>query len=330
MKRKKLLGIIAVVLVVASMLAVCGANQSATAAAAATNSEKKVVVGCSVYYMTEFVTLMVEGIRDAAKDRGADLILLDANNDAQKQLSQVENLIAQKVDVIVVAAVDTDAIVPAIGMAKAAGIPLTAVNMLMNTKEDYYYVGPNDVEAGELEAEYLFKLLDGKGNIVILEGPIGTSAQLQRMEGNRNMLAKYPDIKLLANQPANWNREQALTLTENWLQAFPGQIDGIIGHNDEMALGAIMALEAKGLKDKIPVVGVDAIKDACEAIMAGRMEATVFQDAYYEGYHGVIYALDVLAGNLPSVMKYYIKMDLITKENSEKTAEELYNKIYKK
>ncbi len=252
------------------------------AAPLAQAQEKKITVGATVYYMTEFITLMVEGMKAEAADLGIELVILDADNDASKQLSQVENLIAKKVDVILVAAVDADAIVPALDMAEAAGIPLTGVNMLINTDRKYYYAGPNDVEAGELEAQYIIDKIGGKGNVVILEGPIGTSAQLQRLEGNMNVLKKNPDVKILAQKPANWNRAEALTLTENWLQTYPDQIDGIIAHNDEMALGAIQALEAKGLKDKIPVAAVDAIKDACQAIKDGRMEATVFQDAALE------------------------------------------------
>lgn len=287
------------------------------------NGDGKIVVGCTVYYMTEFVTLMTEGIKAEAEENGADLILLDAGNDAQKQISQIENLIAQKVDVILVAAVDADAIVPALEMAENAGIPLVGVNMLINTDKPYYYAGPNDVEAGELEAQYIMDQIGGKGNVLILEGPIGTSAQLQRMEGNQNVLAKYPDVKVLAHKPANWSREEALTLTENWLQAFEGQIDGIIAHNDEMALGAIQALEAKGVD--IPVSGVDAIKDGCQAIKEGRFNATVFQDAEKEGRLGVQVSLDVVNGNPPEEYLNFIDMKLITKEN----VDELLNTIYK-
>lgn len=286
-------------------------------------SGKKPVIGCTVYYMTEFVTLMAEGIKGEAADLGADLILLDANNDAQKQISQIENLIAQKVDVILVAAVDADAIVPAVGMCEQAGIPLVGVNMLINTDAPYYYSGPNDVQAGELEMQFLIDRIGGKGNIVILEGPIGTSAQLQRMEGNQNVLANNPDVKVLANQPANWSREEALALTENWLQAFEGQIDGICAHNDEMALGAIQALEAKGLK--LPVTGVDAIKDGCMAIKDGRFDATVFQDADLEGRLGVQICMDILKGTPPKEHTNYIEMKLITQDN----VDELLTTIYK-
>ncbi len=328
---KKVFSLLLALTMSAFALAGCGSTgavSSAPAAPAQQSSggaapDEKPVIGCTVYYMTEFITLMVEGVKAEAAEQGAELILLDAGNDAQKQISQVENLIAQKVDVILVAAVDADAIVPALEMCEKANIPLVGVNMLINTDEKYYYAGPNDVEAGELEMQYIVDKIGGKGNVVILEGPIGTSAQLQRMEGNQNVLAKYPDVKVLANQPANWSREEALSLTENWLQAFEGQIDGIVAHNDEMALGAIQALEAKGLD--IPVAGVDAIKDGCLAIKDGRMDATVFQDAEKEGRLGVEVCMDVLRGTPPDEPLNYIEMKLITADN----VGELLDTIYK-
>jgi ribose transport system substrate-binding protein/inositol transport system substrate-binding protein len=284
--------------------------------------KKEITIGSTVYYMTEFITLMVEGMKAEAEELGVKLTILDANNDASIQLNQVENLIASKVDVILVAAVDADAIVPALDMAQAAGIPLTGVNMLINTDRPYYYAGPNDVEAGELEAQYVVDAIGGKGNVVILEGPIGTSAQLDRLEGNLNVLKKYPDVKILAQKPANWNREQALSTMENWLQTYPDQINGVISHNDEMALGAIQAMEAKGVK--LPVGSVDAIKDACQAIKDGRLDATVFQDALLEGRLGVRVAYQVVTGAPPEKRINFIKMELITKDNVDKLLDTIY------
>jgi ribose transport system substrate-binding protein/inositol transport system substrate-binding protein len=284
---------------------------------------KRPVIGCTVYYMTEFVTLMAEGIKAEAAERGADLVLLDANNDAQRQISQIENLIAQKVSVLLVAAVDSDAIVPALDLAKKANIPLVGLNMLINTTEEYYYSGPNDVQAGELEAQRLIDLIGGKGNIAIIEGPIGQSAQVQRLEGNKNVLAKYPNVKVIAQQTANWSRAEALALVENWIEAFP-QLNGIVAHNDEMALGAIQALEAKGIKNRIPVTGVDAIKDGCMAIRDGRFEMTVFQDAEEEGRLGVRICMDILEGKPPAKKLNFIEMKVIDKTN----VQDLIGRIY--
>lgn len=276
----------------------------------------KYTIGCTVYYMTEFITLMVDGMEQKADELGCDLVMLDAGNDAQNQITQVENLIAQKVDVIVVAAVDSDAILPAIGMCEDAGIPLVGVNMLFNTDEKYHYVGPDDVLAGELEMQNAIDKIGGEGNVVILEGPIGQSAQIQRLEGNQNVLKKYEGkVNVLADQTANWSREEALTLVENWLETFSGQIDAIVAHNDEMALGAIQALEAAGLTDQIVVTGVDAILDGCNAVKDGTLLGTVYQDAALEGSDAVQKAYDVLEGKVTEKELSYIDMKWITKDN---------------
>ncbi|OGO80984.1 MAG: hypothetical protein A2Y21_09470 [Clostridiales bacterium GWC2_40_7] len=336
--KTRLLPLLLVVVLLGGMIAGCGpapaqkaaetqkatVTEKAAETQKAAEPDKKLKIGVTVYYMSEFVTLMKNGIEQEAKAQNADLIFLDANNDVNKQLSQIENLIAQKVDVIVVAAVDSDAIVPAVDMAKNANIPLVGLNMLINTTEPYYYAGPDDVKAGELEMQAAIDKIGGKGNILILEGPIGCSAQTQRHEGNHNILAKYPDVKILAEKTANWSRAEALALTENWLQSFSGQIDAIIAHNDEMSLGAIQALEAKGLKSEIPVTGVDAIKDACVSIKNGVMDMTVFQDAVLEGSLGIKVAAMVARGEKVEPMQQLIEMKVINKDNVDSLLTTIY------
>ena len=336
--KTRLLPLLLVAVLLGGMIAGCGpapaqkaaetqkatVTEKAAETQKAAEPDKKLKIGVTVYYMSEFVTLMKNGIEQEAKAQNADLIFLDANNDVNKQLSQIENLIAQKVDVIVVAAVDSDAIVPAVDMAKNANIPLVGLNMLINTTEPYYYAGPDDVKAGELEMQAAIDKIGGKGNILILEGPIGCSAQTQRHEGNHNILAKYPDVKILAEKTANWSRAEALALTENWLQSFSGQIDAIIAHNDEMSLGAIQALEAKGLKSEIPVTGVDAIKDACVSIKNGVMDMTVFQDAVLEGSLGIKVAAMVARGEKVEPMQQLIEMKVINKDNVDSLLTTIY------
>lgn len=151
------------------------AKESESAAEASTG-DGKYTIGVSIYYYSEFITLMCEGIEEKADELGVDVVILDANNDSANQITQLEDLIAQKVDALLVAAVDSDAIVPALDMAEEAGIPLVGVNMTINTDEEYWYVGPDDVLAGELEAQAAIDKIGGADNVVILEGPIGQSA----------------------------------------------------------------------------------------------------------------------------------------------------------
>ena len=121
---------------------------------------------------------------------------------------------------------------------------------------------------------------------MILEGPIGQSAQIERRKGNKNVLAKYKDVKVLEMKTANWSRAEALSLMENWLTAHSGKINGIIGQNDEMALGAIEAVKAKGIDPKtIPTAGIDGVTDAVRAVKDGSM-VSVLQDAAAQAQGG--------------------------------------------
>lgn len=130
-----------------------------------------------------------------------------------------------------------------------------------------------------MEAKTVLDKLGCKGNVVILEGPVGQSAQISRLEGNKKALAECPDVKVLEDQTANWSRAEAQTLMENWLTAHPKQINGVIGQNDEMALGAIEAIKAAGLDEKsFAIAGIDGITDALRAVKAGEM-TSILQDA---------------------------------------------------
>ena len=289
----------------------------------------KYVIGYTYYYSSEFITLMNEGIEEKCDELGLDLIALDAENDASNQITQVENLIAQDVDCLYIAAVDSDAIVPSLDMAKEANIPVVYVNMTVNTDEDYYYSGPDDVLAGELEMQAAIDAIGGEGNICVLEGPIGQSAQIDRWTGNENVLNSDAgaNINLLTHQTANWSREEAETMTENWLEGFADEgIDAIVAHNDEMALGAIMAIEAKGLVpgEDIIVTGVDAIEDGCNAVKDGKLLSTVYQDAKLEGGQGIEICYGILTGNPPAEYINLIDMTQYTQDNVDELLTTLY------
>lgn len=332
--KKRILSVLLVAAMTVSMLVGCGSSsseessgsESTASSAESSDSGEKFTLGYTYYYSSEFITLMNQGVQEKCDELGMDVVMLDAENDSANQITQVENLIGQGVDCLLVAAVDSDAIVPALDMAKEAEIPIVAVNMTVNTDEDYYYAGPDDVLAGELEMQSAIDAIGGKGNICILEGPIGQSAQIDRLEGNENVLAKNSDINVLADQTANWSREEAESLVENWIQAFD-DIDAIVAHNDEMALGAIQAIEGAGLTpgEDIIVTGIDAIEDGCTAVKEGKQLSTVYQDAGLEGGNGVQLCYDILTGNTPEEYINLIDMTQYTKDN----VDELIDKLYK-
>src|SRR5699024_189410 len=149
---------------------------------------------------------------------------------------------------------------------------------MVNTDKLTSYVGSQDVSAGEEIMQYMIDYMESEEfNIVVLEGPMGQSAQLQRWEGINNVLADYEGIEILAYDTANWSRSEAMTLMETWLTTYGDEIDAVVAENDEMALGARQAIEAEGYD--IPCIGIDGITDAVTAIQNGGMIASDFQDA---------------------------------------------------
>ena len=282
------------------------------------NADEKITVGFSVYWMSEFSTLMKQAMEENASRLGVDLLVADGNMDPQKQLAQVENFINQGVGAILCAAIDRDGIVPGVEKAKAAGIPFIGINMYIPNKDVTAYVGPNDVLAGELAAKYVVDSLNGSGNVIVIEGGEGFSATEDRRKGIKNVLDASPGITALAIKTANWDRSKAVTLMENYIQAFGDKIGGVIAHNDEMALGAAQALDSAGMADKVFIGGIDAIKDACIRIKSGAKFATVFQDPILEGTLGLEYAAKLAKGEAVEPVENFIDMQLVTAENVDK------------
>ncbi|MEO8410852.1 MAG: substrate-binding domain-containing protein [Propionivibrio sp.] len=258
-------------------------------------AEKKdsYTIGAAVYGLkAEFMQLWSNALKEhpAVKDGTVKLTIFDGKYDALTQNNQFDTMVTQKYDGIIFVPIDIEAGAAAVEKAAEANIPVVGSNTRVNSDKLTSYVGSNDVVAGEMEAESVIKAMGGKGNVVILEGPIGQSAQIERRKGNENVLAKNKDVKVLEMKTANWSRAEALSLMENWLTAYPGKINGIIGQNDEMALGAIEAVKAKGIDPKtIPTAGIDGVSDAIRAVKAGNM-VSVLQDANAQAQG----ALDVL------------------------------------
>ena len=262
----------------------------------------------------EYTAKMSEAVvAHAATLPNVKLTMVDAQADAQKQISQVENFIAQKVDAIILNPCELEASTPAVDRAKAAGIPIILVNQVTKSTGDAY-IGSNDVEAGRIAMEAIAKQLNGQGGVLMIHGIMGTSAQLQREAGAKEVFAKYPSLKLIDQQTASWDRAKAMALTENWIQAHRGKFSAIFAHNDEMAMGALLALERAGIKKAVYVIGIDAIAQALSAVKEGRLDATVFQDAVGQG-KGSVEAAVHLAKKQPCTKETMIPFRLVTREN---------------
>lgn len=298
---KKFLALVLSTILAVSILAGCSQTASKQIANEATKKEdtqtkKKYKIGLSAQALSnEFIKDMAEAVQKKADEMGVELITMDSELNIEKQLNQVDNLIAQKVDAMILNVVDFQGSSPAVDKIKSAGIPLVEVITFTSNENYDVFVGTDPTQSGEMMGDFLLKALNGKGNVLLLQGPIGHSAEITRGAGFKTaLLDKAPDVKLLAQQTGNWNRDEGMRITEDWLQRFP-EIDAIAAENDEMAMGALQSIEAAGRKD-ILVIGIDGIPDALKAVKEGRMAASILDNAPVEGARALEVAVGLLEG----------------------------------
>lgn len=272
------------------------------------------VIGVSLLNLSsEFIVMISESMEQRAGELGVELIITDAQRNAEKQVQQVESFIAQGVDAIILNPCEVEGSSPAVARAHEAGIPIVNVNSETRI-EPSAFVGSHDEESARLAMEFIVQRLGGNGNVVMMHGYMGQAAQIKRAQGAREVLEANPGIRLLSEQTAEWDRAKAMALMENWIQSYGDQINAVFAHNDEMGMGALIALEQAGLKDQIIVASVDAIADALGAVSEGRLDATVFQDSVGQGRTAVETALKLSRGEACE-HEVYIPFQLVTLEN---------------
>jgi inositol transport system substrate-binding protein len=288
--------------------------------AALVEEESEIVVG---FVSANFNDTGQVFIKDGAKAKAEELGLVfreaDAQEDVIKQQDLVQAFIAEQVDVLIVVPVSTDAMDPIIAAGKDAGIPVVFVNRNPfgeeQPPEGTYYVGSEEVVAGQKQAEYLGELMgDEGGKVFILQGKLDNEAAIKRTSGFVDMIeADYPNIEVVATEVGNWQRDQGVSITENWLTAYGEEIDAVVANNDEMALGAIEVLQRAG-RDDVIVLGVDFTPDAKAAIEEGTMAGSVRQDLAGQGAGGVQIAYDLFHGGVTEI-RVMIPFVLITAED---------------
>jgi inositol transport system substrate-binding protein len=257
-------------------------------------------IGVSIARVDDnFMTYVRSGLADAAKQQQVQVQFEDAQGDVVRQLSQVENFLAQKVDAVIVLPVDTAAATNITRAAVAAKIPLVYVNRRPDQPElpkGVVAVASDDIEAGQLQMRFLAEKMGGKGNVAIIMGDLAQNATQGRTEGAKQVLKDYPGIKVVGEQSAEWQRSKGMDLTSNWLLAGV-DIDAIVANNDEMAIGASMALQQAGkAKGEVPVVGIDGLPDGLNAIKRGQLAASVFQDPKAQAASAMQAALKLIKG----------------------------------
>jgi len=282
----KLTAILVSLVVMIGLVAGCGSSQEAKKDEQKPAADaKKLTIGLALSTLNNpFFVDMRDGAQAYADKIGAKLVVVDAQNDASKQVSQVEDLIQQKVDVILLNPTDSDGLVSAVKDANKANIPVVTLDRSVNGGTVVSHIASDNVAGGKMAADFIVKQLQGKGKVVELEGIAGTSAARDRGQGFHSVMDSQKDIKIVAKQPADFDRSKGMTVMENILQSQP-EIQAVFAHNDEMALGALQAIEAA--KKQILVVGFDGGADAVKAVKDGKMAATVAQQPKLIGEMGV-------------------------------------------
>ncbi|TCJ01962.1 ribose ABC transporter substrate-binding protein RbsB [Cytobacillus praedii] len=254
--------------------------------------DDSVKIGLSVSTLNNpFFVSLKQGAEDEAKAQGAEIVTVDAQNDSAKQVSDIEDLIQQGVDVLLVNPTDSAAVAVAIESANNANIPVITVDRSAEGGEVVAHIASDNVAGGEMAGKFILEKLGNKGKVVELEGIPGSSAARERGEGFHKAVDAVADVEVVAKQAADFDRAKGLSVMENILQGNK-DIQAVFAHNDEMALGALEALQAAGLTDVI-VVGFDATDDAVKAVESGNMAATVAQKPAIIGQQGVTTALKV-------------------------------------
>jgi ribose transport system substrate-binding protein len=252
-----------------------------------------------------FFVKVKEGAEETAKLSKVKLTVLDSQNDAIKELNNVESLVVSGVDLIIINPTDSDAVSSAIKLANNNKIPVITVDRNASQGEVVTYIASDNVQGGRLAGDLLYDLLKGKGKVAEIEGIPGTSAARERGKGFDEALKKYPEIVKIVKQPADFDRNKALVVVENILQTHP-DVNAIFAHNDEMALGAIKAVEESG--KSIYVIGFDGTEEALKAVKEGRLTATIAQQPSKMGRIAVDMAIKYLKSG---TIEPQVKVDLL-------------------
>ena len=291
--------------------------------AGAAQAEK---IGVSIVnFDNNFQTLLRQGIEARAGEVGVDVQIEDAQNDSARQLDQINNFIASGVDAIIVTLVDTAASPAITAAAGAAGVPLVYVNLepqdLSALPAKQAYVGSNEIESGTLGAFEACKLLRGqlKSNGAtgyIIMGSLSHQAAVQRTKDVEDVIGMdmCNFVKITDKQSSEWSRDNANNLMTNWLST--GEVpDVVFANHDDSAIGAILALKSANVAmEDVVVVGVDATADALQAMQAGDLDVTVFQNAKAQGGGGLDIAMKLVKGETVERVTY-IPFELVTPAN---------------
>jgi ribose transport system substrate-binding protein len=318
-KKIKILSICLLLIIATTCFAGCGAQEAKQTSEKSEEAQVFLKEGEEidvVFSVASLSTVLFSEINNRLKSYAEELgnvnlTVYDGEGKTEKQVSDLELAATIDPDLVILLPIDGEGVVPGVKKINEAGIPLIVITRTITQGEYLAYVGVSDLIMGRMAAEYIASKLDGKGKVVEILGSLGVSTTQDRIKGFESVIGNYKDIEIVASQPANWSRAEALTAMENIIQSNP-EIDAVFVHNDEMAGGVIEALKSAGMEDVI-VVGVMGMKEALQRIEDGTQTATVTMppDTAVEGLK---IGINYLTGKDYESYKM-LDIDMITKGN---------------
>ncbi|UOF90955.1 sugar ABC transporter substrate-binding protein [Fodinisporobacter ferrooxydans] len=302
------------------VLSGCGSqnSQSASSPPAKTKDIHNIVIGITESNVgaDSYETTYDQSFRDYAKKLGVKTVMLDAGGDPAKQMNQIEDLIQQKVSVIIVWPTNGKTIIPAVKKAYNAGIPVIMTNSPIDPSGNKYikgFSGPDNVAEGREAGEELAEALNGKGNIVEILGTPGYTTSIQRAQGFNEAIKKYPNIKVLDSQPANGDRAKAQQVMEDFLTKYK-DINGVYALDDNVGVGALNAIKAAGRLKDIKITGSGNFAVGYDAIAKGEYYGSVYQSPVSDAENALKMGIDVAEGKKVPFNDYF-KTPKITHSN---------------
>ena len=305
----------ALVAATALMLAGCSSgNADASDGGDSGNGGKK--IGVSMSFVNQFYAAVQEGMEDEAEKQGYELVILNAQGNSSTQVNQVQNLVSQGVGSLIFIQLDSASGGASVSQANDANIPVIAVDQLPAGGDYVTFIGSDNVAMAEQACDYLAELLNGEGNIAIVEGIPASSTQMQRTEGCQPSLDANPGLIVVSTTSADWDLNMAVSVFANVLTANE-DLNGVFAQNDDMALGVASAAASAG-RSGLSIVTIDGFPAAYDAIEKGEVSATISQQPYLEGQLAVQNAIKAMNGEESDIPQEQIQESiLVTKDNLE-------------
>lgn len=282
-------------LVAVLALLLVGCASPTTGSSSSGSGSSKYTIGFAVSTLNNpFFVAMVNGVKAEAAKEGVTVIVDNGNNDPSTQLNQMQDLIQQKVSAIILNPTDSQSLSSAVKLANQAKIPVVTLDRSVSSGTVATYIASNNIAAGKMAADEIIKALGGHGEVIDLQGTVGTSAEADREKGFSDEIATASGITVVARQTANFDRSTALNVTQNLLQAHPN-VKGVFAQNDEMALGALKAIQ-QASKSGVSIVGIDGEQEVVNDIQQGSIYADIAQQPTQEGVLGVQSAVKLAQG----------------------------------